>query len=428
MAAVRSDILRCGVRVVCEIMIAELKEILLRKQQKKLLQMKNNLGSGQTSTVHRGSSSNVQGLLQKKQMMEEERKLAKRKMTSDFRRKKSGKPQPITMVSVQGITTHEPPSASEDHKSEIILPDDPLGNIQIKQEIEDNDSFTFEEHFEDMILPSIKTEVKDELECNDPDELIEGTMLDSSSCDTFEDGNLRKKPKLEEDFYIPTQSGTNMTPEKSAQKFPDKSAQNFPEKSAQNFPENIDDPGPCEKPYICKICLKTFPTFNDLKKHVTLHERNSMKFHCKKCNLKFVTRIKLKEHLNRHARQEKLSPTTVSSTLHTCRICKRGYSVLSLLNKHKRLHNRAKSSASERIVTKYKKYARHINPLVEPRCGKSFKCKYCLKSYRLISELVRHAYSHPHPQRYAYPDVHMGKNIIKTEDEDGSILRSILTF
>ena len=40
MAAVRSDILRCGVRIVCEIMIAELKGMLLRRKKRMLLQMK----------------------------------------------------------------------------------------------------------------------------------------------------------------------------------------------------------------------------------------------------------------------------------------------------------------------------------------------------------------------------------------------------
>ena len=56
------------------------------------------------------------------------------------------------------------------------MPDYPLGNIQIKQEVEDIDDITFEEHFEDLSFLPIKTEVKDEMMY---DELLEGTVLDS---------------------------------------------------------------------------------------------------------------------------------------------------------------------------------------------------------------------------------------------------------
>ncbi|KAJ9588493.1 hypothetical protein L9F63_018149, partial [Diploptera punctata] len=183
MALVRSDILRCGVRVVCEIMIAELKDMLKRKQQRQLLQMKNKLGNVSTGAVPKGHSPNKQELLQKKQM-EDQRKMAKKKMLSNNRRKKSGKPEPVTVVSVEGNMA-EPSTSNEEQGCEVILPDDPLGNIQIKQEIED-DNITFEEHFEDMVLPPIKTEVKDELVYEDPDEM-DTAIIDSSSCDTYED-------------------------------------------------------------------------------------------------------------------------------------------------------------------------------------------------------------------------------------------------
>ena len=231
-----------------------------------------------------------------------------------------------------------------------------------------------------------------------------------SSCDTLEDGGLRKKLKLE---------GTN--------KLTKNVTSLFPEKPLQKIEKSMDAPGPCEKPYVCKTCFKRFSTFNDLKKHATIHERNIMKFYCNKCNLKFTSSIKLKEHLNRHA--EKSLPRGNLSKLNTCSFCNRSYTNINLLNKHKLLHDVAKLSASKAIIRKYKEYSRNVNPLVNSMSGKSFKCKYCLKSYRLISELVRHAYVHPYPQRFAYPDFCTVNDRIELEDEGegGSILRSILS-
>ncbi|PSN57743.1 hypothetical protein C0J52_00281 [Blattella germanica] len=210
MPPVHTELVRRAIRIVCEMVIAELREILLQKKRR-LLEIK-------------------------------------AKKTSNASRAKTGR------ATTQPINFEE--GVSEGQSEPQV---DPWANITIKEEIhdEDDNELTFEEH-----IDGIKTEVKEE------DLTFENTYGEPQEHTTVEASSSASGSKV----HVDQQEGpaakkrrkenvSDITHDDTKEEEP------LPSSSFESvFPEET------EKPYVCKQCLKTFATFDELKEHDLLHK------------------------------------------------------------------------------------------------------------------------------------------------------------
>ncbi|XP_052872411.1 gastrula zinc finger protein XlCGF57.1-like [Anopheles cruzii] len=159
-----------------------------------------------------------------------------------------------------------------------------------------------------------------------------------------------------------------------------------------------------EKPFLCKVCGKTFHAASNLRVHMQIHNKDQNK--CPHCSRKFARQFRLKDHIRTHT-GEKPFP---------CKVCGKTFHTADILRTHMQIHpfdvrkeaSEATQSpnATQNAHGNKKKHqcphcsATYVNTLrlkihIRSHTGeKPFMCKVCNKTFYAARYLRSHMQSH----------------------------------
>ncbi|XP_052862821.1 zinc finger protein 883-like [Anopheles cruzii] len=154
-----------------------------------------------------------------------------------------------------------------------------------------------------------------------------------------------------------------------------------------------------EKPFMCKVCSKTFHAASSLHAHKKIHNKDQHK--CPKCPDKFALRSRLKDHIRTHTGEKPFK----------CKVCCKTFHVASSLHAHKKIHNKDQHKCPK-CPDKFALRSRLKDHIRTHTGEKPFKCKVCSKAFHAARYLHVHKQIHnndqhqcPHcPRKFARQD------------------------
>lgn len=194
-----------------------------------------------------------------------------------------------------------------------------------------------------------------------------------------------------------------------------------------------------KKPFECKVCRKTFLTFDFLTKHKQLH-KSKRPYSCKKCGKRFATRayftvhkrtyhsdsektlkcevcglvfsyiLAYNNHLNRLGQLSEEEHRKRSLQPHVCHICQRGFKIKQSLVNHVRTHTGERPFICEvcnKGFTQTGSLDRHQrihqrDTREKPRRQeKNYSCKPCKKTFTYEMAYHNHMRSHLEENRFS---------------------------
>ena len=165
-----------------------------------------------------------------------------------------------------------------------------------------------------------------------------------------------------------------------------------------------------DTPYKCELCDRTFSQYNNLRRHLRVHNGNSFKCHicgrtfnesfylemhlgshtgertyrCGVCNITFKDNSELQRHVQTHN----------AADLHTCDVCGKSFSKACVLRQHKKMHSGLRPFKCE-ICNKSFIHRHHLK--IHSRMhstDKPYTCKICGKDFHQTSHLYKHLRLH----------------------------------
>lgn len=148
------------------------------------------------------------------------------------------------------------------------------------------------------------------------------------------------------------------------------------------------------KNHACEHCSLTFSTMASLTRHMTVHN-NKKPYPCSKCSTSFRTQIQLRKHAKSHdpayskrQRTGKKFPAIIFSEEQTAALANENAETAGTVSEQMLIASAIESVEMSKIADAeaLKKY--------DPEAVFANRCKYCPKSFRKPSDLVRHVRIH----------------------------------
>ncbi|XP_033726091.1 zinc finger protein 148-like [Pecten maximus] len=165
-----------------------------------------------------------------------------------------------------------------------------------------------------------------------------------------------------------------------------------------------------DMPYKCEQCDREFSQYNNLRRHLRVHNGKSYKCHicgrtfnevfylemhigshtgertysCGVCSLSFRDNAELQRHVQTHS----------ASELHTCEVCGKSFSKACVLRQHKKMHSGLRPFKCD-ICDKAFIHRHHLK--IHSRMhstDKPYRCKICGKDFAQTSHLYKHVRQH----------------------------------
>ncbi|OWF39115.1 uncharacterized protein LOC110465461 [Mizuhopecten yessoensis] len=165
-----------------------------------------------------------------------------------------------------------------------------------------------------------------------------------------------------------------------------------------------------DMPYKCEQCDREFSQYNNLRRHLRVHNGKSYKCHicgrtfnevfylemhigshtgertysCGVCSLSFSDNAELQRHVQTHSAAE----------LHTCEVCGKSFSKACVLRQHKKMHSGLRPFKCD-ICDKAFIHRHHLK--IHSRMhstDKPYRCKICGKDFAQTSHLYKHVRQH----------------------------------
>ncbi|XP_060083772.1 zinc finger protein 148-like [Ylistrum balloti] len=165
-----------------------------------------------------------------------------------------------------------------------------------------------------------------------------------------------------------------------------------------------------DMPYKCEQCDREFSQYNNLRRHLRVHNGKSYKCHicgrtfnevfylemhigshtgertysCGVCSLSFRDNAELQRHVQTHSAAE----------LHTCEVCGKSFSKACVLRQHKKMHSGLRPFKCD-ICDKAFIHRHHLK--IHSRMhstDKPYRCKICGKDFAQTSHLYKHVRQH----------------------------------
>ncbi|XP_077295343.1 uncharacterized protein LOC143917638 isoform X1 [Arctopsyche grandis] len=129
----------------------------------------------------------------------------------------------------------------------------------------------------------------------------------------------------------------------------------------------------------CKVCNETFPWYNSLKRHMSVHFPNHT---CNVCGKSFLTLCRLQCHVRNH----------LDTKESVCNICNKTYASAARLKMHLRIHSDVKLNKCPQCPERFKTFHKKVKHLIsvhndEPN---KYKCKLCPKRFVISGQLKSH--------------------------------------
>ncbi|XP_058055159.1 zinc finger protein 420-like [Anopheles bellator] len=138
-----------------------------------------------------------------------------------------------------------------------------------------------------------------------------------------------------------------------------------------------------EKPFMCKVCGKTFHAVNNLLNHMKVHNKDHQCLHCPR---KFARLDRLKEHIRTHIGEKPL----------TCKFCSKTFHTTGSLRIHMKIHNKEHQCPyCSRKFALQSQLKEHIRTHTDEN---PFMCKVCGKTFLTASTLHNHKKIHDEDQ------------------------------
>ncbi|XP_058055120.1 zinc finger protein OZF-like [Anopheles bellator] len=136
-----------------------------------------------------------------------------------------------------------------------------------------------------------------------------------------------------------------------------------------------------EKPFMCKVCSKTFHAANNLTIHMQIHDKDQHQ--CPHCPGKFARQSYLKDHIRTHTGEKPFM----------CKVCSKTFHAASYLHKHMKIHDKNQLTCPH-CPRKFIQQSQ-LNKHIRTHTGeKPFMCKVCGKAFRAANVLSAHLKIH----------------------------------
>ncbi|XP_053561658.1 zinc finger protein 25 [Bombina bombina] len=135
--------------------------------------------------------------------------------------------------------------------------------------------------------------------------------------------------------------------------------------------------------YKCGVCWESFPSPNELKKHLASHTREQ-RYTCRDCGRTFSCNFYLVRHQRSHTGERPF----------VCPQCNKSFSCSSVLYRHQRTHSGEQPFKCEVCTKGFSQKTSLIIHLRTHTGERPFSCQLCDRSFCSSSALVRHERSH----------------------------------
>ncbi|KAL5020490.1 hypothetical protein ScPMuIL_003382 [Solemya velum] len=161
-----------------------------------------------------------------------------------------------------------------------------------------------------------------------------------------------------------------------------------------------------EDPYKCSICDRSFTQYNNLRRHLRVHNGNSFK--CTMCDQEFSEIFYLEMHMGSHTGERIYKCgicnmpfhnkgelnfhilTHPKESLHTCSECGKSFSKACILRQHKKKHSGERPYKCD-VCEKSFVHRHHLTLHMRSHSGpKPFICNLCGKSFAQSGHLNQH--------------------------------------
>lgn len=140
------------------------------------------------------------------------------------------------------------------------------------------------------------------------------------------------------------------------------------------------------KPFKCEHCGADFKSKRNLDTHVEKHLNTERNIKCPRCDLMFYHTKNLQEHLKRHDR---------AKATHTCTLCPKTFSYRSGLTEHMNSHTLERKFTCEVCGKEFSRLSvLYRHRLIHDSNKMDFSCTLCEKVFKRADHLKTHMRSH----------------------------------
>ncbi|XP_052872216.1 zinc finger protein 431-like [Anopheles cruzii] len=141
-----------------------------------------------------------------------------------------------------------------------------------------------------------------------------------------------------------------------------------------------------EKPFMCKVCGKTFHWVANLRTHMQIHNKDQHK--CPHCPYKFAKQSSLKDHIRTHTGEKPFM----------CKICGKTFHAARYLTLHMQIHDKDQHKCPH-CPGKFALKSQLKDHIRTHTGAKPFMCKVCGKTFHTADILRTHMQIHPFDAR-----------------------------